>query len=187
MRRRPSSRGRWWRSAMSWRFSWPVRRLSTAENWPVTPISDAHALRIGPQVVPPDLDLAGVGSEHRGEHVDGRRLAGAVRAEQGEDRSRGDLEVDPVEHDVVAVGLPKAGGPNRGGGHDRASATNAGRWSDVEILNAGLPDRCGDRVEELSAERDPGAPRACRRCRASLPRASLRPTPCRSRSMLASR
>ena len=74
----------------------------------------AHALRIGPQVMPPDLDLAGVGSEHRGEHVDGRRLAGAVRAEQGEDRSRGDLEVDPVEHDVVAVGLAKAGGPNRG-------------------------------------------------------------------------
>ena len=74
----------------------------------------AHALRIGPQVVSADLDLPGVGSEHRGEHVDGRRLAGAIRAEQREDRSGGDLEVDPVEDDVLAVGLAKAGGPNRG-------------------------------------------------------------------------
>ena len=37
-RRRPSTRPRWCRSAIRIRFSSPVRRLSTAENWPVTPI-----------------------------------------------------------------------------------------------------------------------------------------------------
>ena len=38
-RRRPSARPRWCRSAISSRFSAPVSRLSTAENWPVTPIA----------------------------------------------------------------------------------------------------------------------------------------------------
>ncbi|MGI5149736.1 BTAD domain-containing putative transcriptional regulator [Plantactinospora sp. CA-294935] len=39
VRRRPSARPRWCRSAMSSRFSSPVRKLSSAENWPVTPIA----------------------------------------------------------------------------------------------------------------------------------------------------
>src|SRR6266511_1836149 len=38
-RRRPSRRPRWRRSAIKIRFSSPVSRLSTAENWPVTPIA----------------------------------------------------------------------------------------------------------------------------------------------------
>ena len=37
-RRRPSARSRWYRSAISRRFSCPVSRPSTAENWPVTPM-----------------------------------------------------------------------------------------------------------------------------------------------------
>src|SRR5207302_1864013 len=39
VRRRPSRRSRWWRSAINIRFSSPVSRLSTAENWPVRPIA----------------------------------------------------------------------------------------------------------------------------------------------------
>src|SRR5215472_14157188 len=38
IRRRPAWRPRWRRSAIRRRFSSPVSRLSTAENWPVTPI-----------------------------------------------------------------------------------------------------------------------------------------------------
>ena len=38
-RRFPAWRPRWRRSAISCRFSAPVSRLSTAENWPVTPMS----------------------------------------------------------------------------------------------------------------------------------------------------
>src|SRR5450759_3174716 len=45
IRRRPALRPRWRRSAISCRFSCPVSRLSTAENWPVTPIKERTASR----------------------------------------------------------------------------------------------------------------------------------------------
>ena len=44
IRRCPASRPRCRRSVMNRRFSRPVSRLSTAENWPVTPISDRAPL-----------------------------------------------------------------------------------------------------------------------------------------------
>ena len=54
--------------------------------------------------------LACVGRDQRGEDVDRRRLAGTVGPEQGEHRSGGDVEVDPVEGDLLAVGLLEAAG-----------------------------------------------------------------------------
>ena len=44
-----------------------------------------------------DLDLARVGRVVAGDDLDERRLAGAVLAEQGEDRAAGGVEVHPVE------------------------------------------------------------------------------------------
>jgi hypothetical protein len=45
----------------------------------------AHRSRVGDDVVPGDVDLAGIGAEQRGQDLDRRRLAGAVRPEQRED------------------------------------------------------------------------------------------------------
>ena len=50
---------------------------------------------------------AAVGPHQRGQDVHGRRLAGAVRAEQRGDGARAHGEVDVVEHDLFAVGLPQ--------------------------------------------------------------------------------
>jgi hypothetical protein len=65
--------------------------------------ADRRADRVGlpGQVVTGDLHLAGVGADQGGQDVDGGGLAGAVGAEQREDRALGDLEVDAVEHDLV--------------------------------------------------------------------------------------
>ena len=73
------------------RFSSPVSRLSTAENWPVTPIAPRTRSGLAPEVEARDLDLAAVCGQERREDLHGRGLAGAVRAEQREDRSLGDL------------------------------------------------------------------------------------------------
>jgi hypothetical protein len=53
---------------------------------------------------------AGVSADQRREDVDDGGLAGAVGAEQREDRSLGDAQIDAVEHEVLAVGLAQAGG-----------------------------------------------------------------------------
>ena len=58
---------------------------------------------LAPDVVAGDLDLAAVGGDQRRQDMDRRRLAGAVRAEQGEDRPGPDLEVDAVEDELLAV------------------------------------------------------------------------------------
>ena len=66
-----------------------------------------HCLGVGGELVTADADVAGrsVGGDEGGEDLDDGGLAGAVRAEQGEDRSFRDVEVDAIEHDLVAVGL----------------------------------------------------------------------------------
>jgi hypothetical protein len=71
---------------MSARFSLPVSRPSTAENWPTTPIASGRcpALR---HVVASDPDLGAIGTDQRGQDVHGSVLAGAVGPEQREDRS----------------------------------------------------------------------------------------------------
>ena len=84
----PSARPRWCRSAIRRRFSRPVSSPSTAENWPVTPIA-ARTSSGRVHVVAGHPDLAGVGGDQRGQDLDGGGLAGAVRAEQGEDGAFG--------------------------------------------------------------------------------------------------
>ena len=91
----------------------PVSRLSTAENWPVTPIAARTASGSRGEVVAGDAQLAGVGADQRREDLDDRGLAGAVGPEQGEDGALGDVEVDAVEHDVVAERLAQAGRGDR--------------------------------------------------------------------------
>ena len=65
------------------------------------------------RIVARDPNLAGVGADQGREDVDDGGLAGAVGAEQREDRSLGDVEVDAVEHEVLAVGLAQAGRRDR--------------------------------------------------------------------------
>jgi hypothetical protein len=52
-----------------------------------------------------DAHVAAVSGEQRGEDLDGGRLAGAVGAEQREDRALGDVQVDPFEDRLVAKDL----------------------------------------------------------------------------------
>jgi len=99
----------WRRSAIRIRFSSPVRNLSTAENWPVTPIAARTASGSPAQVVPANLDLASIGADHGREDLDRGRLPGTIGAEQREDGARGDVEVDAVQHDLLAVGLAQPG------------------------------------------------------------------------------
>ena len=130
-RRRPSARSRWCRSAISSRFSSPVSRLSTAENWPVTPIAARTASGSRATSWPATRALAGVGADQRGQDLDGGGLPGAVRAEQREDRSRRDGQVDAVEHDVVAERLAQPGHGDRRpgllGGHGFSLRVGAGQ------------------------------------------------------------
>ena len=112
----PRARSRWRRSAIRARFSSPVSRPSTAENWPVTPIASRTASGSRRQVVARDADVAGVGADQRGQDLDDGGLAGAVGAEQREDRAPGDGQVDAVEDELVAVRLAQPGGRDRGMG-----------------------------------------------------------------------
>ena len=61
-------------------------------------------LRVGAE----HLDVAAVTSAVALEDLDGRRLAGAVRAEQAEHLAGLDREVDPAQCLVVAVALAEA-------------------------------------------------------------------------------
>ena len=61
----------------------------------------AHRLGLGRDIMPGDAYRPAVGLHQRGQHVHRRRLARPVRAEQGEDRARTDIEIDAVEHGLV--------------------------------------------------------------------------------------
>jgi len=52
-----------------------------------------------------DLDRARVGEQHVEDHANGRRLAGAVRAEQTVDRSARNLERELAHGDVLVESL----------------------------------------------------------------------------------
>ena len=58
-------------------------------------------------------------ADQRGQHAHGRRLAGAVRAEHGDELAGGDVEVDPA-HGVHGLGLAhhevlgESSGPDHG-------------------------------------------------------------------------
>ena len=69
------------------------------------PIRSRHS---GPRLLrvdAEDRDGAGVARAVALEHLDRRRLAGAVRAEQAEDLALLDLEVDPADGLDLPVGL----------------------------------------------------------------------------------
>src|SRR5690606_31143394 len=52
-----------------------------------------------------DIDRAGVGLLFTGNHAEQRRLAGAVRADDPDDGTGGDLEAQVVDQQALAVGL----------------------------------------------------------------------------------
>ncbi|CPU67526.1 Uncharacterised protein [Mycobacteroides abscessus] len=68
-------------------------------------------------VVPEHPGLTGVGTQERGEHADGRRLAGAVGPEDPVDGARAHGEVHAVDGAVRAEDLHEALGLDRGDGH----------------------------------------------------------------------
>ncbi|HEY4990489.1 MAG TPA: hypothetical protein VII33_00220 [Nakamurella sp.] len=78
----------------------------------------AHRGKIGGQFVSGDVRTLRSAVIRGGQDLHHRGLAGAVGAEQREDRPFGHGEVDPVEDDIVAVGLPESGGRNRRPGGD---------------------------------------------------------------------
>jgi hypothetical protein len=113
--------------------------------------ADHLADRVGlpGQVVAGDPDLAAVGADQRGQDLHRGGLAGAVGAEQREDGSFGDLQVDAVQRERVAVRLAQPGRPDRrlgwDGGHTPSSlvsvtvaqvATASPRMRDASIAAA---------------------------------------------------
>ena len=108
-RRRASPRPRWFRSPIRIRFSRPVSRLSTAENWPVTPIAERT-----------ESGLARRGRARRRAAPRRRRRAASrgsativvlpapFGSEQRVDCFLGDGEVDSVEDDDGRRGLAQA-------------------------------------------------------------------------------
>ena len=113
----PRARPRWCRSAIRSRFSSPVSRLSTAENWPVTPIAartaSGSAARSWPATARP-------ARRRRAISVDRICTVVVLPAPFGPSSAKtvpcGDVQVDAVEHDLVAVGLAQAGGRDRRSG-----------------------------------------------------------------------
>ena len=102
-------------------------------------------------------DLAGVGLAEALEDLDGRRLAGAVRAEQAEDLARADLEADAVNRlDLAIVLLQVAYTDDRVGG---TGAFVMHRWSQRSVASARLsgPVATGIGWSEPQAPRTPGA------------------------------
>ena len=78
----------------------------------------ADVARLGRDVEAVDRGRARVGLEQGRQDLHERGLAGAVRAEQGEDASRLHVEVDTAQHVQVVEGLLDAAYPDRGcGGH----------------------------------------------------------------------
>ena len=100
----------------------------------------AEVVGVGCPATPEHLDLAGVRREQALEDLDGRRLAGAVRAEQPEALAGTDLEIEAIHGDHVAVALDQAdaaqgdgviratprGDPRRAGGGCREHVSRAG-------------------------------------------------------------
>jgi hypothetical protein len=73
-------------------------------------------VRVPGQVMAGHPDLARVGPDQGGQDVHGGGLAGAVGAEQREDRSLGNLQVDAVQHQLVAERLAQPGRRDRRSG-----------------------------------------------------------------------
>jgi hypothetical protein len=79
----------------------------TVDRGELTGDADRGADRLGvlAQIVTADPDLAGVGRDQGGQDLYGGGLAGPVRAEQRKDGAFGNVQVDAVQYDLVAVRL----------------------------------------------------------------------------------
>src|SRR5581483_8371068 len=77
------------------------------------PDGRAHRLGLGRDIVPGDAYRPAVGLQQRGQHVDRRCLARPIRAEQGKDRARTNIQIDAVEDGLATEGLAQAGGRDR--------------------------------------------------------------------------
>src|SRR5213075_2584022 len=64
--------------------------------------------RVSPPVEPGDRDLTGVGRGEPFDHLERRRLAGAVRAEESEDFAGRDGEVDARDREDLGELLPQS-------------------------------------------------------------------------------
>jgi hypothetical protein len=71
----------------------------------------AYLLRVGGPVQAEHLDVAGIGGGQPLADLNGRRLAGPVRAQQAEALAAGDIEIEAVDGDHVLVALPKRPNP----------------------------------------------------------------------------
>jgi hypothetical protein len=62
----------------------------------------------GERVQTADLDHAGVGATQPGHDRHDRGLAGSVRAEEGGDLTRGDVEIDAIQRYDLAIRLAQS-------------------------------------------------------------------------------
>ena len=85
------------------RFSSPVRKPSTATAWPVTPMAARTASGSLATSWPSISTWPASGARRVVRMLQRGGLARAIRPEQREDRPCGDLEVDAVEDDLLAV------------------------------------------------------------------------------------
>jgi hypothetical protein len=76
----------------------------------------AHVIGLANDVVPEHARRPGVRAQQRGQHLDGGRLAGAVRPEDAVDRAAGDREIDAVDGARRAEVLHEARGLDGEGG-----------------------------------------------------------------------
>jgi hypothetical protein len=113
--------------------------------------------RIGPDVDVMQHDLPGVWSQQAGGHRQGRGLAGAVRADEAEERSGWHDEVEVVDGERRTERLDQSGQPQRGGrtsrgagrGHGIESRAVVSHWFHSGHTNARLPNRVvGRRASE---------------------------------------
>jgi hypothetical protein len=74
----------------------------------------ADLRRICHHVEPGDAGVARGRQRERGEDADGRRLARAVVAQQPEDGTRGDVQIEVAERVPVAVALAQPAGDDAG-------------------------------------------------------------------------
>ena len=81
----------------------------------MTPIRPRTAVGLARDVEPGDADLAGVGREERREDVDVVVLPAPFGPSSAKTVPSGDVEVDAVEHDLLAVRLAEAADPDRRG------------------------------------------------------------------------
>ena len=88
--------------------------------WRLTPMRGLSNSAPSATSTPEDHRLAAVRAAQALEDLDRRGLARAVRPEQPEDLARGDVEIDPVDGDQVAVALDQPANPDDRPGGDRS-------------------------------------------------------------------